>query len=139
MNFAIIEMSILGPSGAGKTTILKAVAGLIEPVRGDIRLDGKSLAGVPPDKRNTIMVFQKPLLFPFMNVEQNIAFGLRMKGMTLTASATFLATTTPSVGTASSNQESLILATAASTAVVGAASSATTTTTTGTTSPARYL
>ena len=74
-------VSILGPSGAGKTTILKAVAGLIEPVSGDIRLDGKSLAGVPPDKRNTIMVFQKPLLFPFMNVEQNIAFGLRMKGM----------------------------------------------------------
>jgi ABC-type Fe3+/spermidine/putrescine transport system ATPase subunit len=74
-------VSILGPSGAGKTTILKAVAGLIEPVSGDIRLDGKSLAGVPPEKRNTIMVFQKPLLFPFMNVEQNIAFGLRMKGV----------------------------------------------------------
>ena len=74
-------VSILGPSGAGKTTILKAVAGLIEPVSGDIRLDGKSLAGVPPEKRNTIMVFQKPLLFPFMNVEQNVAFGLRMKGI----------------------------------------------------------
>jgi len=74
-------VSILGPSGAGKTTILKAVAGLIEPVGGDIRLDGKSLAGVPPDKRNTVMVFQKPLLFPFMNVEQNIAFGLKMRGM----------------------------------------------------------
>ena len=42
-------VSILGPSGAGKTTILKAVAGLIEPVSGDIRLDGKSLAGVPPE------------------------------------------------------------------------------------------
>lgn len=74
-------VSILGPSGAGKTTILKAVAGLIEPSDGDIRLDGKSLAGVPPEKRNTIMVFQKPLLFPFMNVAQNIGFGLRMQGM----------------------------------------------------------
>ena len=72
---------LVGARGAGKTTILKAVAGLIEPVSGDIRLDGKSMAGVPPEKRNTIMVFQKPLLFPFMNVEQNIAFGLRMKGI----------------------------------------------------------
>ncbi len=74
-------VSILGPSGAGKTTILKAVAGLIEPVSGDIRLDGKSLTGLPPERRNTVMVFQKPLLFPFMNVGQNIAFGLRMKKM----------------------------------------------------------
>jgi ABC-type Fe3+/spermidine/putrescine transport system ATPase subunit len=75
-------VSILGPSGAGKTTILKTVAGLIEPLSGDIRLDGRPLAGVPPEKRSVVMVFQKPLLFPFMNVAQNIAFGLKMKKMT---------------------------------------------------------
>ena len=75
-------VAILGPSGAGKTTILKAVAGLIEPAAGEILLDGRSLRGVPPEKRAAVMVFQNPLLFPFMNVKQNIGFGLRMQGCT---------------------------------------------------------
>jgi ABC-type sugar transport system ATPase subunit len=82
-NLAVADgemVSILGPSGAGKTTLLKAVAGLIKPAAGDVCINGRSLTGVPPDKRDTVMVFQKPLLFPFMNVEQNIAFGLRMAG-----------------------------------------------------------
>jgi ABC-type Fe3+/spermidine/putrescine transport system ATPase subunit len=73
-------VSILGPSGAGKTTILKAVAGLLQPESGEILLDGKSLRGVPAEKRAAVMVFQKPLLFPFLNVAQNIGFGLRMTG-----------------------------------------------------------
>jgi ABC-type Fe3+/spermidine/putrescine transport system ATPase subunit len=72
-------VSLLGPSGAGKTTILKAVAGLLPPARGDIRIDGRSVLGLPPEKRSAVMVFQKPLLFPFMNVVQNIGFGLRMQ------------------------------------------------------------
>jgi len=71
-------VSILGPSGAGKTTILKAVAGLIKTDAGDIWLNGRSLKGIPPEKRNTVMVFQKPLLFPFLDVSQNVGFGLRM-------------------------------------------------------------
>jgi ABC-type Fe3+/spermidine/putrescine transport system ATPase subunit len=74
-------VSLLGPSGAGKTTILKAVAGLLAPVRGDIRIDGRSVCGLPPEKRSAVMVFQKPLLFPFMNVAQNIGFGLRMQNV----------------------------------------------------------
>ena len=74
-------VSILGPSGAGKTSILKAVAGLIEPSAGEIMLDGRPLRGLPPEKRNIVMVFQQPLLFPFMNLEQNIGFGLRMQRM----------------------------------------------------------
>jgi ABC-type Fe3+/spermidine/putrescine transport system ATPase subunit len=73
-------VSILGPSGAGKTTILKAVAGLLQPESGEILLDGRSLRGVPAEKRAAVMVFQKPLLFPFLNVAQNIGFGLRMTG-----------------------------------------------------------
>jgi len=72
-------VSLLGPSGAGKTTILKAVAGLLPPTRGDILIDGQSVIGLAPEQRDAVMVFQKPLLFPFMNVEQNIAFGLRMQ------------------------------------------------------------
>lgn len=73
-------VSLLGPSGAGKTTILKAVAGLIQPHKGEILIDGQAVQDMPPEKRNAVMVFQKSLLFPFMDVEQNIGFGLRMKG-----------------------------------------------------------
>ncbi len=72
-------VSILGPSAAGKTTILKAVAGLIQPEDGEILIDNVPVQGMPPEKRDTVMVFQKPLLFPFMDVEQNIGFGLRMR------------------------------------------------------------
>lgn len=73
-------VSILGPSGAGKTTILKAVSGLLQPQQGRIVLNDVVLNDLPPEKRDAVMVFQKPLLFPFMNVEQNVAFGLRMQG-----------------------------------------------------------
>jgi ABC-type Fe3+/spermidine/putrescine transport system ATPase subunit len=73
-------VALLGPSGAGKTTVLKAVAGLIHPREGEVIIDGQPVNDLPPEKRNAVMVFQKSLLFPFMNVEQNIAFGLRMQG-----------------------------------------------------------
>ena len=72
--------ALLGPSGAGKTTILKVVAGLLASTRGDILVDGRAVNTLPPEKRDVVMVFQKPLLFPFMNVAQNIAFGLKMRG-----------------------------------------------------------
>ena len=70
---------LLGPSGCGKTTILKAVAGLLKPAWGHIRMNGQSLAAVPTEKRSIGMVFQKPLLFPHLNVGANIAFGLKMR------------------------------------------------------------
>jgi ABC-type Fe3+/spermidine/putrescine transport system ATPase subunit len=73
-------VALLGPSGAGKTTILKTIAGLLNPAAGDIRIDGQSVKGIAPEKRDAVMVFQAPLLFPFMNVAQNIGFGLRMRG-----------------------------------------------------------
>ena len=73
-------VALLGPSGAGKTTVLKAVAGLIHPHEGEIIIDGQPVKNLPPEKRNAVMVFQKSLLFPFMNVAQNIAFGMRMQG-----------------------------------------------------------
>ncbi len=67
-------VSLLGPSGAGKTTILKTVAGLLPPTKGDIRIDGRSVIDLAPEQRDAVMIFQKPLLFPFLNVEQNICF-----------------------------------------------------------------
>jgi ABC-type sugar transport system ATPase subunit len=73
-------VSLLGPSGAGKTTVLKAAAGLVRPHKGEILINGQSVQHLPPEKRNAVMVFQKSLLFPFMNVAQNIGFGLRMQG-----------------------------------------------------------
>lgn len=71
-------VSLLGPSGVGKTTILKAIAGLLPPTSGRIIIDGHPVDHLPAEKRDTVLIFQKPLLFPFLNVGQNIGFGLKM-------------------------------------------------------------
>ena len=77
--------SFLGPSGCGKTTILRMISGFIAPTRGEIRLDGKDLAGVGPHKRATALIFQNLALFPLMSVADNIAYGLRVRGATAVA------------------------------------------------------
>ncbi len=73
-------VAFLGPSGCGKTTALKVTAGLVRPESGDVLVDGRSVLRVPPERRGAAMVFQKPLLFPHMSVEENVGFGLRMRG-----------------------------------------------------------
>ena len=70
---------ILGPSGCGKTTLLRLIAGFEEPTAGDIVLDGASLSGVPPERRDVNVVFQSYALFPHLTVHENVAFGPRMK------------------------------------------------------------
>lgn len=72
-------LCLLGPSGCGKTTTLRMVAGFIQPDGGDIRMDGKSLLGVPPERRPTGMVFQRYTLWPHMDVWHNVAFGLELR------------------------------------------------------------
>src|ERR1700720_854603 len=72
-------VSLLGPSGSGKTTTLNLIAGFLTPDAGDIQLDERSIADVPPHKRNIGMVFQSYSLFPHMTVAQNIGFPLRMR------------------------------------------------------------
>jgi len=72
--------SILGPSGCGKTTLLRMIAGLTEPSAGTIEIRGKSMRGIPPNKRPVNLIFQHLALFPMMNVGENIAFGLRRRG-----------------------------------------------------------
>jgi spermidine/putrescine ABC transporter ATP-binding subunit len=72
-------VTLLGPSGCGKSTLLRLISGFIEPSAGDIRLNGKSLIGIPPYRRNSSMVFQDYALFPHRTVAQNLAFGLRMR------------------------------------------------------------
>ena len=72
--------SILGPSGCGKTTLMRIIAGFEVPDSGDIRIKGRSVLDVPPNRRNVKMVFQHLALFPMMNVGENIAYGLRCRG-----------------------------------------------------------
>ncbi|MBB3772653.1 spermidine/putrescine transport system ATP-binding protein [Angulomicrobium tetraedrale] len=73
--------SILGPSGCGKTSLMRMIAGFIEPTAGEILIGGRSMRGVPPNRRPANMVFQHLALFPMMNVADNIGYGLRRRGM----------------------------------------------------------
>ena len=72
--------SILGPSGCGKTTLMRMIAGFLEPTSGDLRIKGRSMLGVPPNRRPVNMVFQHLALFPMMSVAENVAYGLRRRG-----------------------------------------------------------
>lgn len=90
VSFAVDDselMAVLGPSGCGKSTLLSIVAGLEKPDRGDVLWDGQSLVEVPPFRRDFGLMFQDYALFPHMNVEQNIVFGLKMKHMRQHAAA----------------------------------------------------
>ncbi|MCU5745649.1 ABC transporter ATP-binding protein [Staphylococcus sp. SQ8-PEA] len=73
--------TLLGPSGCGKTTILKLIAGFVQPDHGEIIYRGEDIQGLAPNKRQVNTVFQDYALFPHLNVFDNIAFGLRLKGM----------------------------------------------------------
>ena len=74
-------ISFLGPSGSGKTTLLRIVAGLETPESGRVLLDGQDLGYVPVHRRGVVLMFQDYALFPHRTVEQNVAFGLRMRGL----------------------------------------------------------
>ena len=73
-------LSLLGPSGCGKTTTLRAIAGFVTPSAGDIRIGGRSVVDVPPNRRSIGMVYQDYALFPHMTVAENVAFGMKMRG-----------------------------------------------------------
>ena len=73
--------ALLGPSGSGKTTLLRMIAGFDFPDQGQIEMDGESVERVPLEKRQIGMVFQNYALFPNMSVEQNVAFGLDVRGV----------------------------------------------------------
>ena len=74
-------LTLLGPSGCGKTTILRIIGGFEYPSKGEVLFEGKDIADLPPHKRRVNTVFQKYALFPHMNIEDNIAFGLNIKKM----------------------------------------------------------
>ena len=77
--------TLLGPSGCGKTTLLRMIAGFEAVTEGEILLFGQNIAGLEPDQRPVNTVFQNYALFPHMSVLDNVAFGLKMKGMGLDA------------------------------------------------------
>ena len=84
MNLKITEgefIAIMGPSGCGKTTTLRMLAGLEEPSKGEIRMHGRIMNHVPPHQRDTPLVWQSLALFPFLNVLENVEFGLEMRGI----------------------------------------------------------
>ncbi|MBB5576810.1 MULTISPECIES: ABC transporter ATP-binding protein [Rhizobium] len=74
-------VALLGPSGCGKTTTMRAIAGLLAPVSGKIKLDGADITRVSANRRAVGLVFQSYALFPHLTVYENVAFGLRLKGM----------------------------------------------------------
>jgi len=74
-------VAILGSSGCGKTTLLRTIAGFQKASAGAIRLFGRDVAALPPEKRNVAMVFQSYALWPHMTVLGNIGYGLRLRGM----------------------------------------------------------
>ena len=73
-------VTLLGPSGCGKTTLLRMIAGFLEPDQGTILMDGRTLDGIPPYDRPLNTVFQRYALFPHLDVYDNVAFGLKLKG-----------------------------------------------------------
>src|SRR5215468_10627261 len=73
--------SLLGPSGCGKTTTLRLIAGFERPDTGEVYIRDERVTSIPPYRRNFSMVFQSYALFPHLNVTENVAFGLRMRGV----------------------------------------------------------
>ena len=73
--------TLLGPSGSGKTTTLRLIAGFEQPDAGSIELRGRQMAGLPPYERDVNTVFQDYALFPHMTVQENVEYGLRVKGV----------------------------------------------------------
>src|SRR5579864_1079988 len=72
-------VAVFGPSGGGKTVLLRMIAGMFEPDQGDILVGGRSIVGAAPERRGIGMAFQNFALFPHMRARENIASGLRAK------------------------------------------------------------
>jgi spermidine/putrescine transport system ATP-binding protein len=73
--------SFLGPSGCGKTTLLRTISGFVEPTAGVVRIGGRDMRGIGPNKRPTALIFQSLALFPMMTVAENVAYGLKVRGV----------------------------------------------------------
>ncbi len=84
VSFALAKgecLALLGPSGSGKSSALMAVAGLIPCAAGSVHIAEREVTSVPAERRNAVYLFQEPLLFPFLDVAGNVAFGLEARGV----------------------------------------------------------
>ena len=96
MNFRVDRgelVSLLGPSGCGKTTLLRIIAGLMVADQGEVVLGGRNISRLPAHRRNVSVVFQNYALFPHLTVAENVAFGLRARGIAKGATAAPVAET----------------------------------------------
>jgi multiple sugar transport system ATP-binding protein len=74
-------VAVVGPSGGGKTTLLRLAAGLEEPTAGEVRLGGRIVTAIPPHERRVAMAFQVPALYPHLSVRENLGFGHRYQAI----------------------------------------------------------
>ncbi|WP_051314808.1 ABC transporter ATP-binding protein [Alteribacter aurantiacus] len=74
-------LSLVGPSGTGKSTLLRCLAGLEQVTTGQVRINGQDMSNVKAEERSVVLMFQHPLLFPHMTVLENVTYGLRIRGM----------------------------------------------------------
>ncbi|MFA7179216.1 MAG: tungstate ABC transporter ATP-binding protein WtpC [Dehalococcoidales bacterium] len=91
-------LMILGPTGAGKTILLETLAGIYPPDKGSIFLDGVEITRLPPRKRNIGMVYQNYMLFPHLNIEKNICYGLKSRKMSRKDMRTYISRLTDLLG-----------------------------------------
>ena len=98
--------SLLGPSGCGKTTLLRLIAGFEKPTSGELLIDNKPMQGVEPNLRPTNMVFQNYAIFPHLNVEENVAYGLRKKNISKSEKLSLIDNVLALVGLSGLNERS---------------------------------
>ena len=98
--------SLLGPSGCGKTTLLRLIAGFEKPTSGELLIDNKPMQGVEPNLSPTNMVFQNYAIFPHLNVEENVAYGLRKKNISKSEKLSLIDNVLALVGLSGLNERS---------------------------------
>ena len=98
--------SLLGPSGCGKTTLLRLIAGFEQPTSGKVIIDGIPMDNIEPNRRPTNMVFQNYAIFPHLNVEENVSYGLRNNGIPKTEQSKLLEEALDLVGLSGYNKRS---------------------------------
>jgi putative spermidine/putrescine transport system ATP-binding protein len=91
-------LTLLGPTGCGKSTLLRILAGFVKPTSGEVLIDGKAINELPPNQRQVGLLFQNYALFPHMTVEQNVGFGLKVRGLSKDKIAAKLDEILPLVG-----------------------------------------